>query len=394
MTSLYLDPTNLTHPKEQRYYSLIVVFSVLCWIVVAVTIVGIVYALLIGLFLWLANGLLVAALRAEAVRINPSQLPAMHRSLEEICGKLGMRQVPELYLLQSGGMLNAFATRHSGRDFIVIYSDFLEAFGADADEMKFVLGHELGHIQRKHILKNILLLPGLLLPLLGNAYRRACESTCDRYGYFAAANPAAAIRAMMTLAGGREQGRNLQPEVFAQQYERDRGFFVSWHELISGYPTLSRRVADLLALQQGRQPVAAPRHPLSYLFGMFSIGGGYGGSTNLLMTVIVIGLLAAMAIPAFQRVRMTSEGKICGNNQRMLEAACSTYLVENGQMPQFWEDFVGEGKSVPAMPVCPKGGEYGISFSEDDGNAIPEANCSVHGTRADIQAAFRNRDGN
>ena len=68
--------------------------------------------------------------------------------------------------MQAGGILNAFATRFAARDFVVLYSDILEAYGVDSGEIRFLLGHEIGHIRSKHILKNMILLPGLLLPLL------------------------------------------------------------------------------------------------------------------------------------------------------------------------------------------------------------------------------------
>src|SRR5690606_28191330 len=125
----------------------------------------------------------------------------------DVCAQLGVSQVPALYVLQSGGLLNAFATRFAGRDFVVVYSDMLEA--------------------------------------LGPAYRRAWETSCDRYGAFAAQDMAASVRAMLVLSGGREYGRRLNPAAFAGQYAEERGFFVSLHELTSTYPTLSRRVAEL-----------------------------------------------------------------------------------------------------------------------------------------------------
>lgn len=374
-----LNISNLTSVKEKRYFPVILIFSILGWLGLALTIIGPVYVILIGLFVWLANGLLVAALRSEAVQVNQSQLPGLNRSYEEVCAMLGVKDPPHLYVLQAGGALNAFATRHCGREFVVLYSDMLEAFGEDSAEVKFILGHELGHIQRRHILKNLLTLPGRLLPILGNAYMRACESTCDRYGFYAADNPDASVRAMMALAGGKEQGKTMEPAVFASQYRMDRGFFISWYELSSGYPTLSHRVADLLALKNGRGPVSAPRNPLSYIFGLFTLGGNYGGGANTLVTVVVIGMLAAMAIPAFSKVREASEQQMCLNNQRIIESAATEYLLENDEAPGLWEDFIGPGKILADIPVCPAGGEYNLSFVEGEEGPEPACECAVHG---------------
>jgi len=102
---------------------------------------------------------------------------------------------------------------------------------------------KIGHIRRNHVLKHLLLFPGLLLPLIGNAYRRACEKTSDRYGAYAAGNGEGAVRAMLLLAAGPGNHRTVSPEAFADQHQSERGFFVSLHELFSMYPTLSQPVA-------------------------------------------------------------------------------------------------------------------------------------------------------
>jgi type IV pilus assembly protein PilA len=46
--------------------------------------------------------------------------------------------------------------------------------------------------------------------------------------------------------------------------------------------------------------------------------------------VVIIGLLAAMAIPAFQKVRIASQEKAVLNNARQLASAADQYMMENG----------------------------------------------------------------
>ncbi|MEJ1971950.1 MAG: M48 family metalloprotease [Lacunisphaera sp.] len=264
-----------------------------------------------------------------------------------------------------------------------MYSDFLEALGPSSAEMKFVLGHEMGHIKSRHILKHIFLGPGLLCPLVGPAYRRAWESSSDRYGAFAAQDVDGSVRAMLVLGGGREHGRHLNAEAFAGQHRDERGFFVSLHELTSSYPTLSRRVTDLLALRTGQPAQAPKRSPLAYLVAIFVPGGnlaGGGGAASAMMMIVFIGLLAAMAIPAFQKVRQTSQQKVCFNNERMLEAAFDQYRLEYGKGAQNWEDIAGADKYVKTMPVCLEGGVYSAHYDEKNGSYIVE--CSKHGNHA------------
>ncbi len=382
-----LTPANLTLAKEGTYFVFVLILSILIWVLLAVSIVGAFYALFFAFLLWLGNGLLVAQLRAEAVRVDEKQLAGLHASFREVCERLGVRQPPALYVLQAGGLLNAFATRFAGRDFVVVFSDFLEALGPSSPEMKCILGHELGHIKSRHILKQIFLAPGMFFPLIGPAYRRAWESSCDRYGAFAAQDVDASVRAMLVVTGGREHGRKLDPETFAGQYQQERGFFVSLHELTSAYPTLSRRVTDLLALRTGETPRRPKRNPFAYLLALLIPGGnmgGGGGAVAAMVMIVMIGLLAAMAIPAFQKVRQSAQEKACHNNRRMLEAALDQYLLENNKGPGSWDDVVGADKYVKTMPACPvAGGTYSATHDKDNGYM---AECSIHGSGAPAHA--------
>ena len=384
----HLSRNTLPAETENTYFVFVVLVSVLLWMALIMTIIGAVYGLVIALFVWLGHGLLAAHLRAEAVRVNERQLPALHATFLTVCQQLGVSQPPGLYVLQSGGALNAFATRFAGRDFVVVFSDMLEALGPSSPEIKFILGHELGHLKSKHILKQTLLAPGLFCPLIGPAYRRAWETTCDRYGAFAAQDMDGSLRAMLTLSGGKDQGRLLDAEAFASQHEEERGFFVSLHELSSSYPTLSRRVRDLRALQTGQTAPRPPRNPFAYFFALFIPGGnlgGGGGAANGLIIVVVVGLLAAMAIPAFQKVREASQLKVCLNNERMLSAAFDQAVLENGKPPTSVAELVGPGKYIKQMPVCLNGGTYVIPRGATSGEEIF---CTVHGTMENIQRKF------
>ena len=51
---------------------------------------------------------------------------------------------------------------------------------------------------------------------------------------------------------------------------------------------------------------------------------------EIMIVVVIIGLLAAMAIPAFQKVRRSSIEKTVVNDGRQLGAAAQQYMMENG----------------------------------------------------------------
>ena len=51
---------------------------------------------------------------------------------------------------------------------------------------------------------------------------------------------------------------------------------------------------------------------------------------EIMIVVVIIGLLAAMAIPAFQKVRATSQDKAVTNNLRQIAGAADQYFLERG----------------------------------------------------------------
>src|SRR5215217_4585988 len=51
---------------------------------------------------------------------------------------------------------------------------------------------------------------------------------------------------------------------------------------------------------------------------------------EIMIVVVIIGLLAAMAIPAFQKVRQASQDKAVLNNARQMSAAADQYYLEYG----------------------------------------------------------------
>ena len=52
--------------------------------------------------------------------------------------------------------------------------------------------------------------------------------------------------------------------------------------------------------------------------------------TEIMVVVVLIGLLATIALPAFQKVRTASQDKAILNNARQLSAAADSYYLESG----------------------------------------------------------------
>ena len=70
---------------------------------------------------------------------------------------------------------------------------------------------------------------------------------------------------------------------------------------------------------------------------------------EIMIVVVIIGLLAAMAIPAFQKVRQSSQDKAVMNNVRQLSAAADQYFLENGVSTVIQANLVGATNYVKAL---------------------------------------------
>lgn len=84
---------------------------------------------------------------------------------------------------------------------------------------------------------------------------------------------------------------------------------------------------------------------------------------EIMIVVVIIGLLAAMAIPAFQKVRQSSQDKAVLNNARQLSAASDQYFLENGVSTVASTNLVGSDKYVKAVNTV-AGETYPASYTQ------------------------------
>lgn len=78
----------------------------------------------------------------------------------------------------------------------------------------------------------------------------------------------------------------------------------------------------------------------------------------------LVGLLAAMAIPAFQKVRMASQEKTMILNVRQLAAAADQYYLEYSTSEAKFNDLVGPEKYIPSIkPII--GEQYPKTFGKN-----------------------------
>jgi len=230
-------------PSEIPLLVFVALASAGIWLLLCLSILGIVYGLMIGFFLFIAHVAFIAHVRGSAVRLGPEQFPEIHQRVVELAGRIGLDETPEAYLMQEGGALNAFATRFLRSDLMVLYSDLLDACGDDEAARDMIIGHELGHIKAGHLRWMWLLAPGRLVPFLGTAYSRARELTCDRYGSALCGDPNGAARGLAILAAGGSHARRVNLSEFVRQRQNLDTGWMTLAKWLSGYPPLAERVA-------------------------------------------------------------------------------------------------------------------------------------------------------
>jgi type IV pilus assembly protein PilA len=89
---------------------------------------------------------------------------------------------------------------------------------------------------------------------------------------------------------------------------------------------------------------------------------------EIMIVVVIIGLLAALAIPAFQKVRASSQDKAVTNNARQLAGAADQYFMESGVSTVASSALVGSDKYVKnlvlvAAETYPTAYTQGITIS-------------------------------
>ncbi len=72
---------------------------------------------------------------------------------------------------------------------------------------------------------------------------------------------------------------------------------------------------------------------------------------EIMIVVIIVGLLAAMAIPAFKKVRQSSQDKAILNNARQLSGAADQYFLENGISTVSINELIGVSNYVKTLQL-------------------------------------------
>lgn len=326
----------LVYPKERTLGLITLVIGLLIWLGLIVgTFGGALIGLAIGFVLYLfAQSALIAHIKGNGVELSETQFPELHAQFVACCDKLGLKERPRAYVLNGNGGLNAFATRFLGNQFVVLLSDVVDAMERHTDGVRFYIGHELGHLRMKHLQGHLLRWPALWLPLVGAAYSRARESTCDRHGLACSSSPEGAAQALAALSAGPVQWEKVDMKSYLGQANESSGFWMSFHELVAGYPWLTKRAARVMNTEA---PMPG-RNPLAYLFAFFvPYAGRLGAGFGVLVMVYVFGVLAAVALPAYNDYVVRAKVSEAVTASQPVRLALARYYEQNQGVPESLE---------------------------------------------------------
>ncbi|HEX6060399.1 MAG TPA: M48 family metallopeptidase [Gemmatimonadaceae bacterium] len=294
---------------ETPLFLISAIISILVWIVAAVSVVGLVYAFFFAVFFFFVHLGFISHVRGSGVRLGPEQFPELHARVVQLARRMNMKTVPETYVVQAGGALNALATRFARSHMVVLFSDLLDACGEDEAARDMIIAHELGHIHAGHLDWRMLTLPASLIPFLGHALSRAREYTCDRYGLAGAGSADGATRGLAILAAGAVHGPKLNRAALVRQRADINTGWMTLGSWLSTHPPLAKRMAQLDPSLAG----GAKLPPTGALRAV--------GILASLWLLPVIGAVAVMASPVGTAYRQAMESARQGAAQATLDAS-------------------------------------------------------------------------
>jgi Zn-dependent protease with chaperone function/type II secretory pathway pseudopilin PulG len=323
----------LVYPHERTLGKITLVLGLLVWLGLIVgTFGGALIGLALGFLLYLfVQSTLIAHIKGNGVELSETQFPDLYTQFTTCCDQLQIKTRPQAYILNGNGGLNAFATKFLGTQYVVLLSSVVDAMDQHVDGVRFYIGHELGHLRMKHLSGHLLRWPVLWLPLVGAAYSRARESTCDRHGLACCDSKEGAAQSLAALSAGAERWKQLNVSSYVGQTNHSSGFWMSFHELTAGYPWLTKRAARVMKTDA---PMPQ-RNRFAYLLAAFvPYAGRLGAGFGMLMLVYIIGILAAVAIPAYKDYTVKAKVSAAINGSQSVRDALGNYYQSNQKAPE------------------------------------------------------------
>ncbi|WP_346429167.1 M48 family metallopeptidase [Planococcus halocryophilus] len=322
--------------RENVYFGISLLFSVFIYAAIIVSVIGIAIALTVFAVMLFANVMMLGSIRGNGIRIHERQFPDVYERVQILAKQMELKKVPDVFVVQSEGALNAFATRFFGRDMVVLYSEVFElAREQGQEELDFIIAHELAHVKRRHIWKNLLILPAGFIPFLSEAYSRSCEYTCDRHAAFAIQNAPAAKRALTLLGIGKKTYLEVNEDAYREQIATESNAVVWLSEVLSTHPRLPKRIQSIAQFDHNDSKFYEPDHS-KIVLGATLIAGVLGAIYFLTIALFAGGAVVfSQFLPTFDDILYDESYVVEGETPLMFAASIGDMAsveeaIENG----------------------------------------------------------------
>lgn len=223
------------------------VFTVIGWMT---GILGIAYMVI---NLLLAYYMLYAETISGAVLVTPVNFPEIYAKSVEYTRLLSLEWQPEVYIMQSNGVLNAFSAWMLKKRYVVLNAELVDIAYMEHKDFRsvyFVMAHEFGHHYFNHtaLWRNLLIMYAQSFFPVAMAFSRACEYSCDRVAQVLTQEDG--TDAMMMLTAGRHLYKYVDPGDYLGQLldrpRQDARVFRWIYNFLSSHPIMPFRVQALV----------------------------------------------------------------------------------------------------------------------------------------------------
>lgn len=191
-------------------------------------------------------------LMQQAAQVNPTSAPALHQLFQQCQARLQPGNV-QVFVVPSK-TLNAYTFGLDDPKVVVLYSALLKVM--DEGELRFIIGHEMGHVRLGHTRLNSFVggMAGIpsasaasaVLTLAFLWWNRACEYSADRAGLLACGKPEKAITALIKLVAGPQGLTRRGMELAYRQIDtQDDTFLGSLGEVLGTHPMIIKRIEEI-----------------------------------------------------------------------------------------------------------------------------------------------------
>ncbi len=191
----------------------------------------------------------------RSVKVSARQFPHLYGIVRECAEELSIA-IPTVYVTQDFSQINAGTLGTETDSFVLINSATIDRL--DETELRFVIGHECGHIQNSHVTYNTALhfvteMAGVFVrwvitparvALMG--WSRRAEVTCDRAGLVCCRDSEVATKTLVKLAvGSQSLVEQVDLDDYLAQIDQIKEGVGRVSEYFLSHPYLPKRVKAL-----------------------------------------------------------------------------------------------------------------------------------------------------